>query len=283
MFRIFTDRHFGPQNPLFNPIEFLRIAVEHRHLIRRLAIRQIRGKYVGSVLGLLWSALNPLFLLAVFTFVFSVVFQARWGVELENRTHFALVLFSGLLVYNLLQHCLTMAPSVVVNNPSFVKKVVFPLEILPWILLIEGIFHAVVGFTVFFVAYFVIMGFPPASAFFLPLVLLPLCLFLLGSMWLIASIGVYVRDLGQVMGVLVLTLMFLSPLFYPLEAVPERYRIVIHLSPLTYVLSQVREILFWGGSPNWIVFSFSVVATATFAWLSFDWFMVTKRGFSDVV
>jgi len=266
-----------------SPFEFLSNAVTHRQLIVKLAVRQIYSRFIGSILGVFWAVVHPILLLAVFTFVFSIVLQVRWGVEVENKASFALILFSGLLLFNLLAHCLSTAPSLMLSNASYIKKVVFPIEVLPWVVLIEGLFHAFVGFLVFLCMYLFVLGVPPLSAVTLPLVLVPFLLFQMGAMWFLSSVGVYVRDLSQAISILVLMLMFLSPLFYPIEAVPERFRIVIHLSPMTVVLGQVRGLLFWGNWPDWRLLVGAFVVTWGIAWFGYSWFRMTQRGFSDVV
>lgn len=275
--------HNSRWKPLLNPLAFVLSAVRHRSLVRRLAVRKIRGLYVGSMLGLTWAVLQPLFMLAVFTFVFSVVLQIRWGVEVDNRGHFALILFSGLLTYNILQHALTQSPMLIVSNPSFVKKVVFPLETLSWVLLAEAIFQAVVGFAVFVVMYIVILGTPPITILLLPVVIAPLCLVALGSMWFLSSAGVYLRDLGQLMGVVATLLLFISPIFYPFEAVPDRYKFLLLANPITVIVNQVRDVAFWGHLPSWRAVAVAYAAGWLVAWAGYSWFMLTKRGFSDVV
>jgi lipopolysaccharide transport system permease protein len=266
-----------------DPLGFLAQAVRHRRLIRRLAIQQVRSRYAGSVLGVVWAVVHPIFLLAVFTFVFSVIFQARWGTEVHARGHFALVLFAGLLVYNLFQHCLIHAPMILVGRPSYVTKMVFPLDVLPWVTLAEAVFNAIVGFMVFFVLYGVILGVPPLTTLAVPVLLIPLMLFILGMMWVLAAAGVYVRDLAQVVNVVALVAMFLSPIFYPLEAIPDRFRVIILMSPLTIVITHVRGAVFDGVLPSPGGFVLSLAVGWCVAWFGFVCFCLLRRGFGDVV
>ena len=265
------------------PLEFLASAWRHRQLIRRLTRRQIESRYKGSVLGVLWAFIVPLMMLAVFTFVFSVVFKIRWGVDVEGRGQFALVLFSGLIVFNLFAHCVTQAPTMLLQNTNLIKKVVFPLEILPWIVLAEGIFNAVISYLVFFAVYFPVLGIPPATTFLLPFILIPLSVFLLGAIWFLASTGVYVRDLSQGIGVVATMFMFLSPVFYPLAEVPPKFRVILYMSPLTLVIRDVRNAVFWADMPHWGFWFASLAVAWAVAWFGFVWFMKTKKGFADVV
>lgn len=184
-------------------------------------------------------------MLAVYTFVFSVVFQARWGAGSESKTEFALLLFAGLMMFNLFAECINRAPSLILSNTNYVKKVVFPLEILPAVTLLSALFHGLISLGVWLLAYLV-FGLPHATALYLPLIVLPFVLFILGLSWALASLGVFLRDVSQFIGVVTMTLMFLSPIFYPATALPEDYRHLLYLNPLTPVIEQTRDVLFWG-------------------------------------
>lgn len=255
----------------------------NRSLIIASVKREVLGRYRGSVMGILWSFFNPLFMLIVYTFVFSVVFKARWSAGSESRTEFALVLFAGLLVFNLFSECITRAPSLIVGNQNYVKKVVFPLEILPWVSLGAALFHCAVSFSVWLIAYMIFFGFPHATILYLPLILLPFGMFIIGLSWGLASLGVYLRDVGQFIGLLTTVLMFLSPIFYPASALPEAYRALLYLNPLTPVIEQTRDVLFWGKAPDFAMLGVYVIATSIVAWLGFAWFQKTRKGFADVL
>lgn len=255
----------------------------NRSLVKASVKREVLGRYRGSILGVLWSFFNPLFMLVVYTFVFSVVFQARWSTASESKTEFALVLFAGLLVFNLFAECINRAPSLIVGNPNYVKKVVFPLEILPWVGLGAALFHAAVSLGVWLVAYLIFFGLPHATIFYLPLVLLPFALFIIGISWALASLGVYLRDVGQFIGLLTTVLMFLSPIFYPASALPENYRSLLYMNPMTPVIEQTRDVLFWGKAPDFSMLGIYLLATSAIAWLGFAWFQKTRKGFADVL
>jgi lipopolysaccharide transport system permease protein len=255
----------------------------HRSLLVAMIQREVAGRYRGSVMGMLWSFLNPAFMLLVYTFVFSVVFKARWGVGDGSRTEFALVVFAGLLVFNLFSECVTRAPTLIVANPGYVKKMVFPLEILPWVSLGTALFHAFVSLLVWLAFYIVLFGMPHATLLLLPVVLLPLAFFTLGVSWLLASLGVYLRDVGQVVGVLTSALMFVSAIFYPVSALPASYRNILYLNPLTPVIEQARAVLFWGSLPNPTAWAGGLLLAIAVAWLGFTWFQKTRPGFADVL
>ena len=266
-----------------SPKEMFASLWRHRELVKASAKREVLGRYRGSFLGLLWSFFNPLFMLAVFTFVFSVIFQARWGGGSGSKTEFALVLFAGLLVFNLFAECINRAPGLILSNTNYVKKVVFPLEILPFVGLLSALFHALISLGVWLLAYLVFFGIPQHTVLYLPLVLVPFCLFLMGLSWALASLGVFLRDVSQFIGVLTSVLMFLSPIFYPATAFPEDYRYILYLNPLTTVVEQTRDVLFWGKTPDFFILGVYWMVTTSIAWLGFAWFQKTRKGFADVL
>ncbi|MHA6236547.1 ABC transporter permease [Pseudomonas fluorescens group sp. PF-69] len=255
----------------------------HRSLIKSFIQRDVLGRYRGSFMGILWSFLNPLFMLVVYTFVFSVVFKARWATGSDSKTEFALILFAGLMVFSLFAECINRAPGLILSNPNYVKKVIFPLEVLPWVNLGSALFHGAISLSVWLLAYVVFFGTPHLTALYLPFILLPLVLFIMGLSWALASLGVYLRDVAQFIGIITSTLMFLSPIFYPVTAIPERYRGLLYLNPLTPVIEQTRSALYWGATPDFAMLTGYTVITAIFAWLGFAWFQKTRKGFGDVL
>jgi lipopolysaccharide transport system permease protein len=255
----------------------------NRSLIRSLVTREVVGRYRGSFFGILWSFFNPVFMLLVYTFVFSVIFKARWSTGSDSKTEFALVLFAGLLVFNLFAECIGRAPGLILSNVNYVKKVVFPLDILPWVSLGSALFHTLISLGVWLLAYLILFGVPHLSALWLPLVLLPLVLFIMGLSWALASLGVFLRDVSQFIGLLITTLMFLSPIFYPVTALPENYRVLLYLNPMTPAIELAREILFWGKAPDLALLAAYTVAASVIAWLGFAWFQKTRKGFADVL
>lgn len=265
------------------PLEMVSSLWRNRSLIHASAKREVLGRYRGSALGLLWSFFNPLFMLAVYTFVFSVVFNARWGGGSSSKVEFALVLFAGLIVFNLFVECVGRAPSLILSTPNYVKKVVFPLEILPFVVLLAALYHALISLGVWLAAYIVLFGVPHGTVLVLPMVILPFTLFIMGLSWALASLGVFLRDVSQFIGVVVTTLMFLSPVFYPASALPESFRHLLYINPLTPVIEMTREVLFWGNMPNFPMLAIYWLATGFIAWLGFAWFQKTRKGFADVL
>lgn len=265
------------------PKEMLATLWRHRELITALTKREVLGRYRGSVMGLLWSFFNPMFMLVTYTFVFSVVFKARWSGGGDSKTEFALVLFSGLMVFNLFAECITRAPGAVLSNVNYVKKVVFPLEILPVVGLLSALFHAAVSLVIWLLAYMILFGVPHITIIYLPLIVFPLILFIMGLSWALASLGVYLRDVGQSIGPITTVLMFLSPIFYPATALPEAYRHLLYLNPMTPVIEQTRGVLYFGTAPDLGMLAMYWAVTSLIAWLGFVWFQKTRKGFADVL
>jgi lipopolysaccharide transport system permease protein len=222
-------------------------------------------------------------MLTVYTFVFSVVFKARWSGGGDSKTEFALILFAGLMVFNLFAECVNRAPSLILSNVNYVKKVVFPLEILPAVSFGAALFHTAISFGVWLLFFLLFFGLPPVTALLLPIVIFPLAALTLGLSWFLASLGVYLRDVGQFIGIATTALLFLSPIFYPVSGLPQKYQTLLLLNPLTLVIEQVRDILIWGKTPDWIFFGGSLAASAMIAWLGFAWFQKTRKGFADVL
>lgn len=271
------------QNFSISPGEMIASLWRNRSLILALIKREVVGRYRGSFLGIFWSFFNPLFMLAVFTFVFSVVFQARWGGGTGSKTEFALVLFAGLIVFNLFAECVNRAPGLILANVNYVKKVIFPLEILPWVVFGSAMFHAAISIGVWLTAYALLFGLPHITALLLPLIFLPLALLIIGVSWMLASLGVYLRDVSQFVGILTTMLMFLSPIFYPVTALPEKYRSFLLLNPLTPAIEQTRNVLFWGKISGLAMMGSYFLASLFVAWLGFAWFQKTRKGFADVL
>jgi lipopolysaccharide transport system permease protein len=271
------------QNFSASPRELIASLWRHRNLIISFVQRDVLGRYRGSFMGILWSFLNPLFMLVVYTFVFSVIFKARWGTGGDSKTEFALILFAGLMVFSLFAECVNRAPGVILGNPNYVKKVVFPLEVLPWVNLGSALFHGAISLCVWMLAYIIFFGVPHLTALYLPLILLPLIFFIMGLSWALASLGVYLRDAAQFVGIVTSTLMFLSPIFYPVTAIPERYRGLLYLNPMTPVIEQTRDVLYWGKAPDFALLGIYLIVTVFVAWLGFAWFQKTRKGFADVL
>jgi lipopolysaccharide transport system permease protein len=271
------------ENHKVNPPALVRTLMLNRGLLWELTKRDFIGRYKGSFLGIAWSLLNPLLMLAVYTFVFSMAFRARWGVESESRVDFAIILFSGLIVHALFAECISRAPVLITSNPNYVKKVVFPLELLPLVALGSALGHFLVSFAV--LIFFCLISFTPLhlGGLLLPLVLLPLLLIVLGLSWLLASLGVYLRDLAHVIGMVSTIALFLAPVFYPISSLPPVYQNLLTLNPITLPIVQLRNLLLWGEPINIYAWAVSLIVGLLIFFAGFAWFQKTRRGFADVL
>ena len=254
----------------------------NRQLIVQMTKREVVGRYKGSVMGLAWSFFNPVFMLVVYTFVFSVIFKSRWGGD-ESRTLFALVLFVGMIVLGLFSEVVNRAPSIILANVNYVKKVVFPIEVLPVIAMGAALFHTLISLSVLLIAFLLFNGFLHWTVIFTPLILLPLVIMTLGISWMLAAIGVFLRDVSQTIGLITTVLMFLSPVFYPVTAVPETFRPLIMANPLTFVIEQAREVVIWGHMPDWTGLGGYTLLATMLAWAGYTIFQKMRRGFADVL
>lgn len=223
-------------------------------------------------------------MLAVYTFVFSVVFEAKWGASDDrSSTEFALILFVGLIVHGLLAEVLNQSPGLITRNTNYVTKVVFPLEILPIINVGTALFHAATGLIVLLLSMLFIKGAIPWTALLIPLIILPLLILAAGISWLLSSMGVFVRDIGQATSIIAMVLLFVSPVFFPASAIPESFRPLIALNPLTFIIEEARAVLIWGQLPNLKGMTIYMTSSGIFTWLCFAWFQKTRKGFPDVL
>lgn len=254
----------------------------NRQLIIQMTKREVVGRYKGSVMGLAWSFFNPVFMLVIYTFVFSVIFKSRWGGD-ESRTLFAVLLFVGMIVLGLFSEVVNRAPSLILTNVNYVKKVVFPIEILPVIAMGAALFHSLISLSVLLAAFVLFNGYLHWTVVFTPLIFFPLVIVTLGLAWALAALGVFLRDVGQTIGIITTVLMFLSPVFYPVTAVPEKFRPFIMANPLTFIIEQAREVLVWGHIPDWIGLGIYTAAAIVVSWVGYALFQKTRKGFADVL
>ena len=262
----------------------IRSLVKHRSLVWQLTKREMLGRYRNSILGVAWSLAYPLMMLTVYTLVFRFVFKVRWGAEEnQNSVDFALALFTGLIAHSLLSECLSRAPNLIVNNVNYVKKVVFPLEVLPLVSLATSLFQVGVNLIVLLLFYAVSHLSLNWTAIMFPLLVIPLALVVLGVSWFLASVGVFVRDVGHATGVVTSLLLFLAPVFYPAVALPEAYRPFLYLNPLTFIIEQARDVLIAGKLPSWYGLGIYFLCSLAVAWLGLAWFERTRKGFADVL
>jgi lipopolysaccharide transport system permease protein len=255
-----------------------------RTLAWALAKREVQARFRGSALGLGWLVIAPAVMLVVYTFVFSVVFKGRWpGVAQANHLLYALLVFSGLMIFNLFSDTVARSPGLVLENPNYVKKVVFPLEILSLVALMSSFCTFLVSFVLMLILHLVLIGPPILSWLYFPLLVVPLLLLTIGVSWLLASLGVFLRDIKQMIGLALSVLMFTSPVFYAIDSVPPFFQTLMYLNPLTIPLEESKRVLFVGDAPDWILvlpYTAACLGVATFgAW----WFRRTKHAFADVI
>lgn len=270
---------------LLDPRAAARNLWSQRELTLRLAHREIVSRYRHSWLGWTWSVLTPLALLAIYTFVFAVVFQARWGEDPnEGKAVFALTMFCGMLVYSLFAEVVNRAPNLVVDNPNYVKKVVFPLEALVSGATLTALFNLAVGLVVWLIGWLAIQrALPPATVLWFPVVVAPVALTAMGVGWLLASLGVFIRDLAHVVVLATQVLFFATPIFYSLQRVPEPFRAVLLANPLTYPVDNARRVLMYGAHPDFSFLAISFMVSGALALLGYAFFMKSKRAFADVI
>lgn len=244
--------------------------------------REVLGRYRGSFFGLAWSLLSPLLMLGVYTFAFHELLGARWP-GTEGRQGFATMMFTGLIIHGLLGECLTRSPAAIAGSPNFVKRVVFPLTILPLVPVFTALFHASLSFLTLGAIVLLSGNKLSWTAIFLPLIVAPYVIFLCGLSWFMAAIGVYIRDVVQVSGMLSMAFLFLSPIFYPATAIPEQYKALADLNPITMIVEQARGALFMGNIPDWWGLGSYAAISLLAAMAGFWVFRSLRRGFSDVL
>lgn len=283
-----TTKEAGTNPHAAQPISLMALGKSlwrNRQLIMQMTEREVVGRYKGSAMGLAWSFFNPVFMLVVYTFVFSEIFKSRWGGigADDSKTQFAVVLFVGMIVLSLFSEVINRAPALIISNVNYVKKVVFPIEILPVITMGAALFHCLISLCVLLAAFALFNGYLHWTAVLVPVVMLPLVILTTGLSWMLASLGVFLRDVGQTIGIITTVLMFLSPVFYPITAVPERFRPFIMANPLTFIIEQARAVLIWGHLPDWIGLGIYSLAATAVAWAGYVWFQKTRKGFADVL
>ncbi|HPL65344.1 MAG TPA: ABC transporter permease [Smithellaceae bacterium] len=272
-------KHFS-----ISPKEMAAVFWRNRSLIYTLTKREVVGRYRGSIMGITWSFFNPLLMLIIYTFVFSVVFKARWGIAAqESKIDFAIMLFIGMIIHGLFADCVNRAPVLILSNVNYVKKVVFPLDILPYVAFGSALFHAAVSLLVLIIVQLVYMGHIPLTALLLPVVLLPLAFATIGFSWLLSSLGVFIRDIGQITGIFTTVLLFISGVFFPISGLPEPYRTWLALNPLAEIIEEGRNVLVLGILLNPANWCFMMVIGLLIAWAGFAWFQKTRKGFADVL
>jgi len=268
-----------------HPIKMTRNLWRYRDLIRELARRELSQRYRGSYLGFIWTLIVPLITLAIYTFVFAFIFDARWATSSDQPTtvNYALVLFAGLTAYNIFSEVVSLSTTLIIKVPNYVKKVVFPLEIYPIVIISVAVILSLVNVGIIVLANLILTNSISSNLYLLPIAYIPLIFLCMAMSWFLASLGVYIRDLAQVIPVLLTIMFFLSPIVYPIEAVPEQLQPILYLNPLTTITECFRQSLLWSGAFPWVGWSIWTLISFGLAMLGYAWFMGTKKGFADVL
>ncbi|MBN9425511.1 MAG: ABC transporter permease [Burkholderiales bacterium] len=269
--------------PRYAPWHALASLWRGRRLWWALSVREISRRYRGSWLGMTWLLLAPLLMLAVYVYVFGYVFQVRWADLGRQDARFAALLFCGISVFTLFSEVVVRSASLIVDNANYVKKVVFPLELLGAVQLVAAVFQFGAALAILLIYLLAIGQTLSWSILYLPVILLPLLIMTLGLSWFVSSLGAYVRDTGQAIGFLMTALLFLSPVFYPLSAIPEALRGTLESVPTVYAIEQARAVLVFGQSPQWAGYPGYVALSLLIFSGGWWWFEKTRAGFSDVL
>ncbi|MFC0213247.1 ABC transporter permease [Paenibacillus chartarius] len=256
----------------------------NRELIAQLTKREISSRYRGSYLGIVWSFIIPIVMMVIYTFVFSVIFKAKWENQTTGQLEFALLLFSGIIAYNIFSEIVSRAPTLILNNSNYVKKVVFPLEIISIVSVLSALFHFLINAVILLLSLMLIQHSLHVTVVFLPLVILPLILLSLGLSWFFSALGVYIRDINHIIGLALQALMFLSPIFYSISSIPNKgIQTLYYLNPISYVVEDMRKIMVWGQLPDWNFFIIGLFISLVICLGGLMWFKKTRKGFADVL
>jgi lipopolysaccharide transport system permease protein len=263
--------------------DVFRPLTQHWHLLLQLSKRGIQSRYRGSVLGMFWSLLTPLLMLLVYSFVFSVVFKAKWNHPGAEDANFGVILFSGMIIHALFSEPMVLSSTSITSNTQYVKKVVFPLEIMAWSTIIVASFQALISFIILIVfMLFSGMAIHPTILLF-PVVVAPLILFSVGLGWILSSLTVFVRDVAQLVGIVSIIALFISPVFYPVDRLPAIWQSLIYLNPISYIVDQMRRISIYGEMPDWTGLGIYTLVALLVAWLGLALFQRLRTGFADVL
>jgi lipopolysaccharide transport system permease protein len=254
-----------------------------RATVRLLAEREIRSRIVGTYIGLGHYVLLPVLMLLVYSFMFSVVFQSKWVGAEDTFGAFAIRVFIGMIAFQFFSEVISRSPGLVLENPTYVKKVVFPLETLVPTTTVVSAFSALITFAVFLVAHLLLVGLPPLTTLWIPFIWPPLIMMTAGFAWVLASLGVFLRDLKQLVGVIVPALMFISPVFFPMAMVPKGFGMLILMNPISIPIEMMREAVFGPTSPGLVLLLGYYAGSFAMAQFGYWWFMRTKKAFADVI
>ncbi len=266
-----------------NLLQLYQSITENSFILSQLARAEVLTRYRGSVLGLAWSVLNPLFMLVVYSIVFEFLLKARWAVKTPEETPYALALFAGILVHAFFADILTQSTTTVSKNANFVKKIVFPLEVLPVVTVISAVFNLALSLVVFLLAIVFFSNPIHASLLLIPVLFFPFILFVLGMSYMLGAVGVYIKDISQIAGMLSTMFLFLSPVLYPISILPEKIQAIAMLNPLSFIIEQLRVLALTGGAFDWQGYFVYLLFSLLFLSFGYAVFQRTRKGFADVI
>ena len=261
----------------------LKTLYKNKYLLWQLIKKDIQQRYQGSVLGILWSFIVPILMLVIYTFIFSEVFQAKWDIDTSDKYQFALVLFCGLSAFNLVGEVMNRSTALIAINTNYVKKVIFPLEMLPVVITMSALFNCCISFLILIVAKLVLYQNISATLYMIFLLFVPLIVMAVGLGLFISAISVYLKDVGNAISVIVTVLMYLSPVFFPLSSVPENFQSVCVANPMTYIIENFRNVVLYGECINWQYFGTSCLTAIIIYAIGRIVFARAKEGFADVL
>ncbi|MBW2148073.1 MAG: ABC transporter permease [Deltaproteobacteria bacterium] len=265
-----------------NPVRIIRHLWHNRNIIFQLTWRDVVSQYKGSLLDMWWSFIQPFFLLLVYTLVFAKILRVRMGVPNETPFDYALYMFCGIIPWMLLSEPLGRASALILNSPHLVKKVVFPLHLLPITVLLASVIRSLFSLVILFIVLLVMQKLQ-WTVVYLPVVYIPVLLFTVGLSWLLSSLGVFIRDLNNLMGILLTAWMLLTPIFYPMRIVPKDLQVYIRMNPMSNTVEDFRRCILEGLPPDWTWYLILLAASFAVAVFGFWWFSKTRKGFADVI
>ena len=274
-------RRSGWQPSLFNIFSCLSIVLDNWDLFREIVARNIRQRYRGAILGNAWGVIHPLMMTAIYTFIFGVVFRVTW--EPGGHTFsFPVNILCGLLLFSVLTESVNSGSTLVSRHPNYVKKIIFPLEVLPVAHVVSAFYFALMWFPIVLAAALLVYGFH-WTMFFFPLLLIPLFFLCLGCCFFVASLGVYFRDTSMVAAIVMQIMLYVSAVIFPLSRLSPRWRTLIRLNPMTTLIDEMRKVFLLGRLPDWKYLCVMLAISIVVFQLGFFWFYRTKKGFADVI
>jgi len=272
---------------ILNPVTLCRILLAHRRLLWQFTLRNVEIRHRGSALGLAWAVLNPLLILALYVFVFGFIFEGRFNaIPDETNWDYGLGVFVGLTLFHVVAEAIAVAPTIIVTNPNFVKKVVFPLEVLPAAAVGASVVHMAISLVLILIGVFISGGHVTPAILALPFIILPIIAIALGLTWVFAALGVFFRDIGQLVGAMTAGLLFASAIFYPVSKILIHAPVAWHIlkfNPLIHAAAMARDVILWGRPASISHLIWLNIAGLVCAWLGLACFLRLKRAFADVI